>query len=193
MRRGLSVLAGLLLFTLGATVVNRELQLAVKPYRIPSSAMEPTLRCARPASGCEQERSDRILVLRFHPFWTPGRGEIVVFHPPAAAKRMCGAGGTFVKRLIGLPGETVSVRDGSIVIDGRSLSEPYIERGRRATRSGTWHVPEDAYFLLGDNRNQSCDSLAFGSVPRGIAWAGFAVAVYGLVWAGLWIGLSATV
>jgi signal peptidase I len=76
-----------------------------KPYRIPSSSMEGTLHCARPASGCRAATSDRILVNRLaYLFGSPQRGQIVVFKAPAGANR-CAAGDggtTFVKRLIGL-------------------------------------------------------------------------------------------
>ena len=83
----------------------------VNPYRIPSSSMEPTLHCAQPASGCEARFSDRVLANRFiYHLRDPRRGEIVVFQTPDAARVKCGAGGTFVKRIIGLPGETVEVR-----------------------------------------------------------------------------------
>src|SRR3954465_14091854 len=116
----------------------------VNPYRIPSSSMEPTLHCARPGQGCEARLSDRVLANRFiYRFRSPHRGEIVVFKtppaakqrcgaggtfvkPPPAAKRRCGAGGTFVKRLIGLPGETWSERNGYVDINGKKLNEPYI-------------------------------------------------------------------
>ena len=88
----------------------------VNPYRIPSSSMEPTLHCARPGQGCEARLSDRVLANRFiYHFRDPKRGEIVVFNTPPAAQEMCGASGTFVKRLIGLPGETVTERDGGFV------------------------------------------------------------------------------
>ena len=84
----------------------------VNPYRIPSSSMEPTLHCARAASGCEARFSDRVLANRFiYRFRDPQRGDIVVFETPPAAKARCGAGGTFVKRLIGLPGERVELRN----------------------------------------------------------------------------------
>ena len=79
----------------------------VNPYRIPSSSMEPTLHCARPNSGCEARFSDRVLANRFiYHLREPARGDIVVFKTPKAAEAKCGAGGTFVKRLVGLPGET---------------------------------------------------------------------------------------
>src|SRR3954465_998380 len=72
----------------------------VNPYRIPSSSMEPTLHCARPDSGCEARFSDRVLACRFcYRFWSPNRGDIIVFKTPPLAAQRCGAGGTFVKRL----------------------------------------------------------------------------------------------
>jgi signal peptidase I len=144
----------------------------INPYRIPSSSMEPTLHCARPAPFCEARFSDRVLANRFiYHFRSPHRKEIIVFETPEAARRACGAGGTFVKRLIGLPGETIR-EDGSgfIYVDGKKLDEPYVQPARRQqdieNRNKTWHVPAGSYFFLGDNRGQSCDSRKWGAVPR---------------------------
>ena len=151
-----------------------------KPYRIPSSSMERTLHCARPAFGCKASMSDRVLVNRLaYVFGSPQRGQIVVFTAPAKAN-LCGpgdAGTTFVKRLIGLPGETVREDDHGFIwireagaTKWTKLPEPYLTRSARladTTYFGeTWHVPQGEYFMLGDNRPDSCDSRKWGAVPR---------------------------
>lgn len=138
-----------------------------KPYRIPSSSMEPTLHCARPGAWCEGRFSDRVIVNRLaYRFGSPKRGDIVVFEAPEAAKLDCGEGGTYVKRLIGMPGETVSEAHGVISIDGKPLSENYALEPQQDMTTGTWHVPKGRYFLVGDDRQHSCDSRTWGSVPR---------------------------
>ena len=151
----------------------------VNPYRIPSSSMEPTLHCSQPAVGCETKSvgpvdlSDRVLANRFlYKIRDPRRGEIIVFETPPAAQLKCGAGGTFVKRLVGLPGDTVEVRlrkgDGYVYINGKPLKEPYIEKARRGAVGsfGPLKVKPGNYFMMGDNRSQSCDSRLWGTVPR---------------------------
>jgi len=144
----------------------------VNPYRIPSSSMEPTLHCARPANGCEARFSDRVLANRLiYHFREPERGEIVVFVTPPAARIRCGAGGTFVKRLIGLPGERLELRlergFSVVYIDGKKLAEPYLQPGRRDSGGPeTFTIPQGQYFMMGDNRSQSCDSREWGTVPR---------------------------
>jgi signal peptidase I len=140
-----------------------------KPYRIPSSSMEPTLHCAKPGPECLGSFNDRIIANRLaYDFGSPKRGQIVVFKTtPAAA--ICGQGGgdsTFVKRLIGLPGDTVSERNGFIFINGKPLAEPYVDPAFRDHETGTWRVASGHYFFLGDDRNFSCDSRKWGAVPR---------------------------
>ena len=153
----------------------------VNPYRIPSSSMEPTLNCAKGPlnQGCLGDSSDRVLACRICLDFgrNPARGDIVVFNTPAAAKDNCGEGGTFVKRVIGLPGETVKENDQGFILIKKpgspafvKLKESYIPKQSRLADSQhfgrTWTVPADGYFMMGDNRAQSCDSRTWGAVPR---------------------------
>ena len=118
--RGYRLTIDWLVTILGAiAIVIGDQDRVVNPYRIPSSSMEPTLHCATPDAGCEAGFSDRVLACRFcYRFWSPKRGDIIVFKTPPLAAIRCGAGGTFVKRLIGLPGDTWAEHDGYVFING---------------------------------------------------------------------------
>ena len=87
----------------------------------------------------------------------PEYGDIVVFHFPVDPNQ------DFIKRVMGLPGDEISVSDGKMIINGYSLSEPYIAASPAYT--GKWTVPEGQIFVLGDNRNNSSDSHSWGPVP----------------------------
>ena len=138
----------------------------VNPYRIPTSSMEPTLHCAAPGVGCQAGSSDRVLANRFiYRFRDPSRGDIVVFETPERTIRRCGAGGTFVKRLVGLPGERISMSQGVLYVDGEPVDEPYV-KGNRSGSFPERTLGADEYFMMGDNRGQSCDSREWGPVTR---------------------------
>lgn len=167
--RGLRVAIDWVVTIVGAIAIVLAIKAwVVNPYRIPSSSMEPTLHCARPGSGCESRFSDRVLANRFiYRLRDPARGDIVVFTTPPAAEQKCGAAGTFVKRLIALPGETWEQRDGFVYINGKKLVEPYVTPDRRDQSTyPPRKIPEGKYFFMGDNRSQSCDSREWGAVAR---------------------------
>src|SRR5207248_616010 len=108
-----------------------------RPYRVPSASMEPTLHCAKPSSGCKAKFSDRVIALRIvYRFRDPRRGEIAVFHAPPAAARCGPPAGVFIKRVIGLPGEAVSERDGLVYINGKRLEDQYVPAAWRDHRTG---------------------------------------------------------
>jgi signal peptidase I len=137
-------------------------------YRVPSSSMEPTLHCGRPGPLCQGKQDDRVVVRPVKPA-ALRRGDIVVFETPSKAELFCGSTGTYIKRVIGLPGEIVREdAAGYIRVDGRRLREPYIPAASRRQdvmlRNRAWHVPPGRFLLLGDNRPHSCDSRIFGAV-----------------------------
>ncbi|MEB3196990.1 MAG: signal peptidase I [Candidatus Sericytochromatia bacterium] len=126
---------------------------------IPSESMLPTL-----------EVGDRLIVEKLTYLFAPiERGDIVVFTPPP---RAMSNGNAFIKRVVGLPGETIDIRDGRVFIDGRLLKEPYILEAPRYP-DPDWErlgmpegrIPSDAVFVMGDNRNNSQDSHVWGALP----------------------------
>lgn len=134
----------------------------VKPYRIPSPSMEDTLLIG-----------DRVLVDRISwRFSEPRRGDVTVFPSPML-------GQVLIKRIVGMPGETLSLRDGAVYVDGKRLKEPYVRRvngrpepsapfgnGLAWSLQQPYTVPDDSYFMMGDNRTDSGDSREFGPVKR---------------------------
>lgn len=129
-------------------------QFVAEARYIPSGSMLPTLQI-----------NDRLLVDKVsYRFSSPRRGDIVVFDPTAALERQ-DFHDAFIKRIIGLPGDTVAVRGGRVFVDGKPLSEPYIADTPRYQYVPV-KVPAGQYLVLGDNRNNSYDSHYWGFVPR---------------------------
>jgi signal peptidase I len=139
-----------------------------QPFRVPTSSMEPTLHCARPGVGCSARLNDRVIVAKIvYRFRDPRRGEIAVFHAPAKAKSLCTEGGTYLKRVIGLPGEQVAERNGFFYVNGAKLHEPYLTLYDRDSVTKAWpRLGKGQYFMMGDNRLGSCDSRTWGPVAR---------------------------
>jgi signal peptidase I len=148
----------------------------VKPFRIPSESMAPTL-----------EIGQRVLVDRLTKnFGDYGRGDVLVFKPPAGAdnNNTCGiqhsarsacpepteerSETNFIKRVVGVEGDRLSVRAGRVYINGRPLREPYArfdEACEICNLPEDITIPEDHYFMMGDNRGASADSREWGPVP----------------------------
>ncbi len=160
----------------------------VKPYRIPSGSMLPTLAIGQ-----------RVLANRLIDH--PSLGDIVVFHPPAGADSQQGAicgnpnqgaghpqpcdaptaaesKQTFIKRVVGVPGDTISISGGHVIRNGVAEKDPYINpcgAGGTCTFPQSIKVPPGKYFMMGDNRGESDDSRFWGPVPDnwiiGVAFA----------------------
>lgn len=110
---------------------------------IPTGSMLPTVQL-----------QDRVMVNKFiYRFTEPQRGDVVVFAPPDVLN----SEDDYLKRIIGLPGETVEMKDGDVYVDGKVLSEPYLAEAVDY-EFGPVTVPDDSLLVLGDNRNMSFDS-----------------------------------
>ncbi|MBV9465209.1 MAG: signal peptidase I [Solirubrobacterales bacterium] len=157
----------------------------VKPYRIPTGSMLPTLHV-----------NQRVLVNRIGThFSSPGVGDIIVFHPPKNYAQGCAdpkqgenqvgeqhpqpcgvpqpleSTVTFIKRVVGLPGDTISIRDGHVFRNGVEERDPYTvpcDGAGTCQFPGTITVPRGDYYMMGDNRPDSEDSRFWGPVPK--AW-----------------------
>ena len=156
-----------------ALVVLIALQLTVRNFKVEGSSMSPTLE------GGQYLVVDQVSFFKFDwerfsravPFWRaapaepeyafgpPDRGEIIVFHYPVNPDK------DFVKRVVGLPGETVAVRRGTVYVNGAALAEPYL-RVRDSSSAAPLSLGDGEYYVIGDNRRNSNDSRDWGAVPE---------------------------
>jgi signal peptidase I len=138
------VFAFVLSWGLRATVVDARI--------VPSPSMLPTIQV-----------DDRLLVDKIsYKFTDINRGDVVVFHAPANIDKR---GVDYVKRVIGLPGDKIEIKDGKVFINERELTETY-EMEEPNYTYGPIIVPEETYFVMGDNRNNSNDSHSWGVLPK---------------------------
>lgn len=133
----------------------------VQTYFVPSGSMSPTIQV-----------NDRIIVnkLAYH-LHGVGRGDIVVFNAPEPAVRQdCDTNDTvLVKRVIGLPGETIADHNGTVYIDGKALDQGFLPKHDPNTKTTSFnavHIGKNEYFVMGDDRVNSCDSRIWGLVQR---------------------------
>jgi signal peptidase I len=123
----------------------------VEPFYVPTPSMAPTLQPGAQAFASKLA----------YWFGSPQRGDIVVLHSPQHD------GGLLVKRVVGLPGQRVEIRDGVLFVDRVRQRESYVDYGRvDSTFFGPVTVPADRVFVMGDNRANSVDSRVFGAVPE---------------------------
>jgi signal peptidase I len=141
-------------------VIFLGVRVLIQNYKVEGYSMEPTL-----------DDGQYLLInkigMHFH---QPERGDIIVFQYPLDPSK------SFVKRVIALPGDTVEIRDQQTIVDGKVVREPYIRNPENGFYPRTV-VPPGQYFVLGDNRNNSSDSRAWGMLPEkdviGLAWVSY--------------------
>lgn len=139
-----TLLLALILFLIINTLTGR--------YQVHGQSMYPSLH------------ESQFLIASKITYWLhpPERGDVVVLDPPHA--NTSGSSVPYVKRIIGLPGDVVEVRDQQVWVNGIALNEPYIYAPPQY--SGNWVIDLDTYFVLGDNRNNSSDSHSWGLLPK---------------------------
>ncbi|MDP6453076.1 MAG: signal peptidase I [SAR202 cluster bacterium] len=179
-----SILKGILEILVVGLVVFLTLTYGVQNIRVSGSSMEPTLHDG------EFMLANKLVYLRFNPDnlrkWLPfisveGDEPVFAFHPPSQGdvvvfSRESSATGYYVKRVVGVAGDTVEIRRGQVFINGTAQLEPHITSASRDS-FGPLMVPPHSYFVLGDNRNSSTDSRKWGPIPEesivGRAWVSF--------------------
>ncbi len=144
------ILRELLISALLGTALFVVLQNTIQTCVVSSSSMEPDL-----------EVGQRLIVNKVNYYFeTVKRGDIIVFKPPLNPTAT-----PYIKRVIGLPGDTVEIKQGKVFVNGQSLDEPYIKEKPLYTMPPQYIMP-DNFFVLGDNRNDSNDSHVWGTVPK---------------------------
>ncbi len=133
----------------------------MQPHQVNGQSMVPNFQ-----SG-QYVLTDKIS----YKFRNPERGEVVVFHAPEKAQCPQGTGCDFIKRVIGLPGDTVEISNNKVKINGEVLPEPYIPDDFQIlagsyTKNGPVTLGDDEYMVFGDNRPYSSDSRAWGPIPK---------------------------
>jgi signal peptidase I len=123
------------------------LNTATGRFQVRGSSMEPALH------------DGQYLIISKLIYWVrpPERGDIIVFHPPNSPSE------DYIKRIVGLPGEKIEIREGALWVDGVPLEETYVLNP--GFYSGTWTLEEGEHFVLGDNRSNSSDSHSWGVLP----------------------------
>lgn len=133
-----------------------------QPVRVEGTSMQPELR-----------DQDRLFINKFaYHFENISRGDVVVFHYPRDPSK------SYIKRVIALPGDTLSIDGGQVYVNGKAIQEPYVPERYRDDRSmPEVMIPPNDYFVMGDHRSISSDSRDFGPVPRNLIY-GKAAFVY---------------
>jgi signal peptidase I len=157
--RFLRIVADILETLILAVVLFVGINYITARIRVDGSSMEPTLHSGQ-----------FVLVNRLaYRLGEPALGDIMVFYFPGNPEQ------EYIKRLIGLPGDHISIRDQQVYVNGLRLDEPYIAAPPQYV--GEWDIPLDHFFVLGDNRNNSSDSHSWGTVPNSYV-IGKAVLIY---------------
>jgi signal peptidase I len=153
---GRSLLREILETVLLALILFLVLNTTTARFQVQGSCMEPTLH------------DGQYLVVGKLLYWVhpPERGDVIILHPPNNPTQ------DYIKRIVGLPGEQIEIRDGKVWVDGILLEESYVATS--PTYSGSWDLEEGKYLVLGDNRNNASDSHSWGVLPQenivGKAW-----------------------
>jgi signal peptidase I len=147
---------GLLFLALMVAGCSAASRLAVQPVRMQGTAMKPALK-----------DGDRLFISR--DVRELRRGDIIAFYYPRDQSK------SYIKRIVGMPGETVEVRGDQVLINGQALEEPYVapENNLAKFNAAPVKVPSENYYVMGDNRDYSNDSRAWGTLPRTLIYGKF--------------------